>query len=169
MTKSRKNKRRNPGKGRLRRCGFNLTSDLTAWASEREIKTKLQGRSRTGMPVRHPHRAGVPPGTRQKRLQVRETLQEAVHQQLLARSWKIYIIPHIPGYFEMRVMPPISKTTPQGRRARRDRRLRYSPSSQPGELCLRVYFLGMAFPLRSLLLSRQFLGADSPVSVPLSI
>lgn len=50
----------------------------------------------------------------------------------------------------MRVMPPISKTTPQGWRACQDRRLWYSPSSQLGELCLRVYFLGMAFPLLSL-------------------
>ena len=51
MTKSWKNKKKNLGKGRFRHCGFNVTSNLTARALERGIKTKPQHRSRVGTRV----------------------------------------------------------------------------------------------------------------------
>lgn len=159
MTESWKNKRRNPGKGRFRCCGFNLTSDLTAWAREREIQTKPQHGSRVRRRLRRPRRpesayGWEKPGGRW------------FTNSFRPESWKIPIIPPNPRVF-----------WDEGDASRRQGRAAGPASSRASAFGVLTQFAGGgALPEGVFLghggvapLSRRFLEADSPVSVPLPI
>lgn len=96
-TESWKNQRRNLRGGRDCHCGFDLTSDLTAWALEREIKIKPQHRSRMGTRAQHPHPAGMLPGLAKSTYRCEKTRRRWFANSFWPEAGKFTLLPKCRG------------------------------------------------------------------------